>query len=298
MTDQSGYPGAPPGWYPDPAGGPGQRWWDGYAWTESTVLPQRPPPRRPGPVRRRPRVQPTAVAPWAEASQRLATVTTANLVDNELRLAPLARFAVVLPAIYSLVNLIENRINAQQLRNAGHQFHLEFHDAEVGKKAPAYHGVAPSYGVLFFLLVVLTAIAVVVACVWQHRAASAGRALGIPARYSPAWGVGAWFVPVANLWIPYGAIRDCLPPDDPRRVRRVLQWWIAWLIAAVSGLGRRHPRPLLDGGGARRLHPRRRRVHCRDRLGARNRAGCGGGPSPRHGGHPGVGRPHRLNRAG
>jgi hypothetical protein len=42
--DASGYPGAPPGWYADPAGGPGQRWWDGYAWTEATVLPNVPPP--------------------------------------------------------------------------------------------------------------------------------------------------------------------------------------------------------------------------------------------------------------
>ena len=38
VSEHSGYPGAPPGWYPDPAGGPGQRWWDGYAWTEATVL--------------------------------------------------------------------------------------------------------------------------------------------------------------------------------------------------------------------------------------------------------------------
>lgn len=43
-VDASGYPGAPPGWYPDPAGGPGLRWWDGYAWTDSTVLPEQPPP--------------------------------------------------------------------------------------------------------------------------------------------------------------------------------------------------------------------------------------------------------------
>jgi hypothetical protein len=34
------------------------------------------------------------------------------------------------------------------------------------------------------------------------------------------------------LWIPFVAIRDCLPPDDPRRAR-VLQWWIAWLVAAT-----------------------------------------------------------------
>ncbi len=40
----SGYPGAAPGWYADPAGGPGQRWWDGYAWTAATVLPEVPPP--------------------------------------------------------------------------------------------------------------------------------------------------------------------------------------------------------------------------------------------------------------
>ena len=26
---------AVPGWYPDPAGGPAMRWWDGYRWTES-----------------------------------------------------------------------------------------------------------------------------------------------------------------------------------------------------------------------------------------------------------------------
>ena len=145
VTDQSGYPGAPPGWYPDPAGGPGQRWWDGYAWTESTVLPQQPPPP-PWASASPPQGPPTTIAPWAEASQRLSTFTTASLVDNELRLAPLARFAVALPAVYFLVNLIENRINAQALLNAGHQFRADFHDAEVGKTAPPYHGVTPGYG--------------------------------------------------------------------------------------------------------------------------------------------------------
>jgi hypothetical protein len=81
------------------------------------------------------------------------------------------------------------------------------------------------------LVGLITVAAVIVACIWQHRAASAGRALGIPSRHSPAWGVGAWFVPIVSLWIPYGAVRDCLPVDDPRR-QRVLQWWIAWLLAA------------------------------------------------------------------
>ena len=30
-------PSTPPGWYPDPAGGPGQRFWNGTAWGEVTV---------------------------------------------------------------------------------------------------------------------------------------------------------------------------------------------------------------------------------------------------------------------
>jgi Domain of unknown function (DUF4328)/Protein of unknown function (DUF2510) len=234
VTDQSGYPGAPPGWYPDPAGGPGQRWWDGYAWTESTVLPQQPPPP-PWASASPPQGPPTTIAPWAEASQRLSTFTTSGLVDNEMRLAPLSRFAIAIPPVYCLVYLIENRINAQALLNVGHQFRIDFHDAEVGKTAPAYHGPTPGFGALFFLLFVVTCGAVILTLVWQHRAASAGRALGIPSRHSPAWGVGAWFVPVVNLWIPYFALRDCLPPGDPRRAH-VLQWWTAGLIAGTFGI--------------------------------------------------------------
>jgi hypothetical protein len=42
--------------------------------------------------------------------------------------------------------------------------------------------------------------------------------------------------------MPYGAIRDCLPPGDPHRLR-VLRWWIAllaagwlWFIAGICAL--------------------------------------------------------------
>jgi uncharacterized protein YxjI len=37
-------PPPPPGWYPDPAGGAGTRWWDGQAWTEHVQQPAPPPP--------------------------------------------------------------------------------------------------------------------------------------------------------------------------------------------------------------------------------------------------------------
>jgi hypothetical protein len=32
----TGGAGVAPGWYPDPAGGPAERWWDGLAWTSQT----------------------------------------------------------------------------------------------------------------------------------------------------------------------------------------------------------------------------------------------------------------------
>ncbi len=40
MSDSPSTPApVPAGWYPDPAGGPGRRWWDGTAWTEQVEQP-------------------------------------------------------------------------------------------------------------------------------------------------------------------------------------------------------------------------------------------------------------------
>ncbi len=41
-------PSPPPGWYPEPAGGGGTRWWDGQGWTDH-VQPAPPPAPPPGP---------------------------------------------------------------------------------------------------------------------------------------------------------------------------------------------------------------------------------------------------------
>jgi hypothetical protein len=49
MTDEKPDMTTPPGWYPEPSGAPGQRYFDGKDWTEHVAAPQvaAPPPPRP-----------------------------------------------------------------------------------------------------------------------------------------------------------------------------------------------------------------------------------------------------------
>lgn len=234
MTEHTGYPGAPPGWYPDPAGGPGQRWWDGYAWTDATVLPERPPAPPWAAAPPPPAEQATQVAPWAVASERLTTFNAGGLLQAELRMARIGRLAVAVPAACGIANLVIARFNEDHLLAYGNYFRVIWRDTQNHVTPPPYTGPSTftPANVLVLLALVVGAI---VALVWQHRAAAAGRALGIPSGMSPAWGVGCWFVPVVNLWMPYLAVRDCLPSDDEHRPR-VLRWWIAWLLAEVLGI--------------------------------------------------------------
>src|ERR1700723_2401090 len=88
VSEHSGYPGAPPGWYADPAGGPGQRWWDGYAWNEAVITPATPPAPPSGLPPAPPHVPPNA--PWIAAQARLVSAATSQLVANELGMVQIA----------------------------------------------------------------------------------------------------------------------------------------------------------------------------------------------------------------
>jgi hypothetical protein len=242
MDEQrTGYPGAPPGWYPDPAGGTGRRWWDGYAWSEAVVLPTQapvPPPPPPG-------YGPPGLGPDASryaAPPRPAPGAATALAAVELRLAPAARVAYAVPGIYLFVNLISIRVNAAQYRALGHQFDLAMKAAQHNRPAPPL--VAPDQfngpiGALTTVVGLCAIAAVVIACIWQARAASTARALGYPAHHRPGWGVAFWFIPIVNYWMPYQAIRDCLAPDNPGRPL-VLRWWLTvvtmWTLTWVAAI--------------------------------------------------------------
>ena len=81
---------------------------------------------------------------------------------------------------------------------------------------------------------------VVMWLVWQFRAHANLRALGASdLRFSPGWVVGWWFIPFANLAMPYLTMRELTKASDPsvgaidwqssRTPRILVAWWVAWL---------------------------------------------------------------------
>jgi Domain of unknown function (DUF4328) len=85
---------------------------------------------------------------------------------------------------------------------------------------------------------------------WFHRVYRNLPRLGTwPLRYDFGWAVGAWLIPVFNLWRPKQLVNDAWrgsePTPGPKRLeanphvpRIVHAWWVGWVLASVlSGLG-------------------------------------------------------------
>jgi hypothetical protein len=150
-------------------------------------------------------------------------------VAEELRFVTRGRNAIIAKGLVVIAELIAYVSQCSAWRTFGHEFRLSLQAAQNHLPAPTV--TAPSNGwTALFGLVGL--VALVFECMWQFRAATAARTLLRPARRTPGWGVGFRFIPVVNLWMPYQAIRDCLPPDDARR-RLVLRWWLLGLARSV-----------------------------------------------------------------
>lgn len=147
-------------------------------------------------------------------------------------MAPAARISLSVPAVVGLLNLVLLRTESSRLLQLGDDLKIIWDDTQRGITPPTFTN--ESFSPWFGLLGLVAVVAIVVTLIWQHRAASAARALGFPTTHSPAWGVGSWFVPIVNFWFPYQAIRDCLPPGDPNRAH-VLQWWLAYIAGGLVG---------------------------------------------------------------
>jgi hypothetical protein len=243
------------------------RWWDGYAWTEHASDPSgagatagygpsapaygaspgygpsggAAPPSPYGPYGRGAPGAPgapgalggaygTGGQPYGYAygstSVSWAVQSIQNVYAKEVKAAPWARRALFLYIAVVGVGLLQAWAASANIRRLFHDIRIQQQTGVV----PQYHP-SPDSNLLSLVSLVVAVAFYVLLLMWQFRAAETARMLNLPARRSPALGVGSWFIPVVNLWFPYQAIRDCLPPDDPGR-RTVVRMW-AFLIATI-----------------------------------------------------------------
>jgi hypothetical protein len=206
IPEPSSWP--PAGWYADPSGLYWWRWWDGSRWTQN-------------------------VAPDAamQFSGEATTQTAALLQAKQARLDGFMALAVLIWAAIGAVGLLVNWVSVDYYRATWHWLHAALHAIGKQQQAPPPPH-RPLWNSLFSLVGLGDLVIEIYFLIWQHRAATLARALGYPYRHSPGWGVGCWFVPIVNLWMPYQAIRDCLPPGHHVR-RQVLYAWLAFLMITI-----------------------------------------------------------------
>ena len=97
------------------------------------------------------------------------------------------------------------------------------------------------------LLLIVNIATVVAFCFWIHRAYRNLRALGNPPNsldFSPGWAVGWFFIPIANIIMPYRVVRELWAKSDPSvrtkddflfaaeaSTALIPVWWVMWLVS-------------------------------------------------------------------
>lgn len=206
MSDHRGTPAA--GWFPDPSQAGMLRWWDGAQWTQHTH-------------------------PMPAAQPAYGWVDPQRAVADEAKTAHWARNGIVvyglltLASIYLAIRLFDGFREQMQVMMANPEAVPSDPAAMFGAEGPFFALSQLFNGVQLGIFVLLL--------VWIYRAAVAAAALGIPARRSPGWAVGGWFIPVVNFWFPCQSLRDLLPPDHPTRTR-ILWLWIVAVVAQMLAL--------------------------------------------------------------
>lgn len=250
--------GPPAGWYSDPAGGVGSRWWDGVGWTEHvrstapTLTPDEPVDEvaPASPMFEHAEVEPPSSAtpssapsftPDGFATYPAIPIHTdyrahllGDVVPRERSSARWGQRALVLYGASMLGHGVLGLIYRAQLAQVFHWIHEVFIAAENGSgshlpSAPVSVGNYASWSDIDNLAL---ALGIILFLVWQHRASSTARLLGVPSRLAPGFGVFAWFIPVVNLVLPGIVFADLLPKGHHSR-RSLILWWVGIEVGSI-----------------------------------------------------------------
>jgi ABC-type thiamin/hydroxymethylpyrimidine transport system permease subunit len=111
---------------------------------------------------------------------------------------------------------------------------VDFDEGEASRADFAMAGTS----VLYLVAMVATA---AVFIIWFHRVRQNADVFAPDTqRRTAGWAIGAWFIPIGNLWIPRGIAADILRAgqSDPyagavRHIGLLNAWWGMWVWAAV-----------------------------------------------------------------
>jgi hypothetical protein len=136
-----------------------------------------------------------------------------------------ARWAQIALVVVALVDVVAIASGAAEYRLLGTDYTIEEADANDQRQA--------AVGIIQFLLLIVTAILFIR---WFKRAYENVDALGRERRYGTGWAIGAWFVPILNLWRPKQIANDIWRASNERAddegVSPLLTlWWAAFLVA-------------------------------------------------------------------
>jgi hypothetical protein len=131
--------------------------------------------------------------------------------------------------------------------------------AKFGGTVPIAQAEADDYRQRFLALIDLSVgiPAIIVSMMWVYRANRNARALGAKGmKYSPAWSVGWFFVPLAGLIMPYFVIKEIWQASRPIPSGRWRKGFISpilpawWIVSVVCGMIRYSRLPMLTGSPA------------------------------------------------
>jgi hypothetical protein len=93
-----------------------------------------------------------------------------------------------------------------------------------------------------FVTIPTVLIIVVLVCFWTYRAAANAHSFRKGLETSPPWAVGWYFIPFANLWKPYAAMKDIWRASFSREAENpapasnpLAGWWTFWILTGISG---------------------------------------------------------------
>jgi Domain of unknown function (DUF4328) len=106
---------------------------------------------------------------------------------------------------------------------------------------PIFVGEFPVWVRLLWLPSLVSQATIVLWLVWQHRMTAnlwARDPNGL--RITPGWAVGWWFIPIANLWKPFQAVRELWKASHGGGAWQSLRtwpvigwWWAIWMLSLV-----------------------------------------------------------------